>query len=139
MRAKSLLIAVSCINLLACLSAALGDGGVFIRRKTYTNADVLQPTQKVYIRWDGSQERLLIQTKYQGPAEEMVWIVPVPAEPTVEKGDSKVFDTLGLQTFHAGYFCDSNKRHIAVSLDRRRGGRWRRPQPGRMAPEDRRI
>ena len=56
-RAKSLLIAVSCINLLACLSAALGDGGVFIRRKTYTNADVLQPTQKVYIRWDGSQEK----------------------------------------------------------------------------------
>jgi hypothetical protein len=78
-KAKHLLVAVVCINLLACLSTVLGDGGVFIRRKSYTNADVLQPTQKVYIRWDGSQEKLLIRTKYKGPAEEMVWIVPVPA------------------------------------------------------------
>jgi hypothetical protein len=97
-KAKSLLVAVFCINLLTCLGAAFGDGGVFIRRKSYTNADVLQPTQKVYIRWDGSQEKLLIQTKYEGPAEEMVWIVPVPSQPTVEKADGSIFQDLSKET-----------------------------------------
>jgi hypothetical protein len=97
-KAKCLLVAVVGVNLLACLSTALGDGGVFIRRKTYTNADVLQPTQKVYIRYDGSQEKLLIQTKYEGPAEEMVWLVPVPSQPTVEKADGSVFQVLSKET-----------------------------------------
>jgi hypothetical protein len=88
MRAKSLLIAASCVNLVLPLGPTLGDGGVFIRRKSYTYVDMFQPTQKVYIRWDGAQEKLLIQTKYEGPAEEMVWIIPVPAQPTVERARS---------------------------------------------------
>jgi len=77
----------------------LGDGGMFFRRATPKYADVYQPTQKVYIRWDGSQERLLIQTKYEGPAEEMVWIVPVPSEPTVERADGAIFNDLSKLTY----------------------------------------
>lgn len=84
------------MNLLACAGPALGDGGMFIRQ--HDRVDVLQPTQKVYIRWDGSQEKLLIQTKYEGPAEEMVWIVPVPSEPEVEIADGGVFDELSEET-----------------------------------------
>jgi len=71
---------------------------MFFRRTMPKYADVYQPTQKVYIRWDGSQERLLIQTKYEGPAEEMVWIVPVPSEPTVERADPNLFTELSKQT-----------------------------------------
>ena len=52
------LLAVICIESLLSVPAALGDGGMFIRRPD--PVDVLQPTQKVYIRWDGSQEKLLI-------------------------------------------------------------------------------
>ncbi len=52
------------LGLLASAGVALGDGGMFFRRgPSYRYADVFQPTQKVYIRWDGSQEKLLIQTK----------------------------------------------------------------------------
>jgi len=87
---------VLCLALLTSVDIVLGDGSMFPRHASY--ADIRQPTQKVYIRWDGSQEKLLVQTKYQGPAEEMVWIVPVPTQPTVEKGDSNVFDALSLET-----------------------------------------
>ncbi len=76
---------------------ALGDGACSFRG-TSEYEDVRQPTQKVYIRWDGSQEKLLIQTRYEGPAEEMVWIVPVPSQPTVERGDAAIFDELHNET-----------------------------------------
>ncbi len=95
-KAKSLFVAVSCVSLLLPIGVSLGDGGMFFHEVSYQ--DVLQPTQKVYIRWDGSQETLLIQTKYQGPAGEMVWIVPVPSEPTVETADGTVFEDLGEKT-----------------------------------------
>lgn len=105
MKAKSLLVAVFCISLSLPLGSAFGDGGVFIRRPSYTYADVFQPTQKVYIRWDGSQEKLLIQTKYEGPAEEMVWIVPVPSQPTVEKADGSIFQDLSKETLDPAIDC----------------------------------
>lgn len=96
MKAGRLLTIVICLDLLACAGAALADGGIFIRWPD--PVDVLQPTQKVYIRWDGSQEKMLIQTKYEGPAEEMVWIVPVPSEPAVEMGNGIVFEELSGRT-----------------------------------------
>ena len=99
METKRLLPRGFFLVLLTCFGVALGDGGMFFRRATYREADVLQPTQKVYIRWDGSQEKLLIQTKYEGPAEEMVWIVPVPSQPTVQRADGTVFQDLSKQTF----------------------------------------
>ncbi len=86
------------ISLLTGAGVVFADGGMFFRRATPKYADVYQPTQKVYIRWDGSQEKLLIQTKYEGPAEEMVWIVPVPSEPAVETGDEDTFETLSDET-----------------------------------------
>ncbi|MEN6426627.1 MAG: DUF2330 domain-containing protein, partial [Phycisphaerales bacterium] len=98
MTARQSLLATVCVSIVMCVGAAFGDGGMFFRRATPKYANVYQPTQKVYIRWDGSQEKLLIQTKYEGPAEEMVWIVPVPAEPTVETGDQGVFERLSEKT-----------------------------------------
>ena len=95
-KAKRVLFTVFCLSLLLPLGTAFGDGGMFFPKST--SKDVLQPTQKVYIRWDGSQEKLLVQTKYQGPAEEMVWIVPVPSQPAVELGDGTVFNSLSLET-----------------------------------------
>ncbi len=99
MTARGSLLAVVCVSVVMCAGAAFGDGGMFFRRATPKYADVYQPTQKVYIRWDGSQERLLIQTKYEGPAEEMVWIVPVPAEPTVARADGAIFNDLSRLTY----------------------------------------
>lgn len=95
MKARELLIAASCMELVA-VSLVFGDGKVFLRTKLA--ADIFQPTQKVYINWDGSTEKLVIQTKYEGPAEEMVWIVPVPSKPRVEKGDPNLFERLSKET-----------------------------------------
>jgi hypothetical protein len=94
MRPMQRLAAILCLEFLA--GVALGDGGMFFHQ--VSSQDVLQPTQKVYIQWDGSQEKLLVQTKYQGPAEEMVWIVPVPSKPTVRLGDGAVFESLSKET-----------------------------------------
>jgi len=84
------------IGVLLPAAVALGDG--IIRVRWNNDADIFQPTQKVYIHTDGVQERLVVQTKYTGPAEEMVWLIPVPAKPTVERGDPNLFEELSKQT-----------------------------------------
>ncbi len=103
MRAGRLLIFIIWVELLMCVGSVLADGFMF-RRRAASQADILQPTQKVYIRWDGSEEKLLIQTKYEGPAEEMVWIVPVPSRPAVVEGDPNVFRRLSIETYSGEIF-----------------------------------
>jgi len=73
-----------------------GDGKFFVWRNE--KADIFQPTQKGVIYWDGREEKLILQTKYEGPAEEMVWVVPVPSEPTVKKGDPEIFEEMSKRT-----------------------------------------
>ncbi len=127
-KAKRLLIAIVFINVVACLSTALGDGKVFL--KYNKQADILQPTQKVYIRWDGSEEKLVIQTKYEGPAEEMVWIIPVPAEPNVKKGDPNLFEKLSTATRHSDishtYFPYVDTGYASAARGARDVVQWRR-------------
>ena len=96
MRARRHFPAIYCLSFLISFSVVLGDGKVFIWHNK--DADIFQPTQKAYIKWDGSEEKLLLQTKYEGPAEEMVWIVPVPSEPKVTKGDPNAFERLSKET-----------------------------------------
>lgn len=98
MKARQPLASALFLNVLFCIGVAFADGGMFFPWDPRGVPEVRQPTQKVYIRWDGSQEKLLIQTRYEGPAEEMVWIVPVPSQPTVERGDAAVFDELREET-----------------------------------------
>jgi len=96
MRARRHFPVIYCLSFLISFSVVLGDGKVFIWRNK--DADIFQPTQKAFIKWDGSEEKLLLQTKYEGPAEEMVWIVPVPSEPKVKKGDPNAFESLSKET-----------------------------------------
>ncbi len=72
------------------------DGAVFVWHNR--KRDIEQPDQKVVIFWDGAKERMVLQTKYKGPAEELVWIVPVPGEPEVKKGDLQVFKDFSQRT-----------------------------------------
>ncbi|MHC4371138.1 MAG: hypothetical protein ACYSW8_26300, partial [Planctomycetota bacterium] len=60
MATRRFLLIVFCLSVLADAGAALADGKVFIWRNK--DADIYQPTQKAYIRWDGSEEKLLLQT-----------------------------------------------------------------------------
>ena len=95
-KARRPLLMTCWLTVLVCAGVTNGDGTMFVKHLDYE--DILQPTQKVHIRWDGEEEELLIQTKYEGPAEEMVWIVPVPSEPVVERGDGVIFEELSDKT-----------------------------------------
>jgi hypothetical protein len=123
MNAGKWFIVILCLG----TTIALGDGKVFIWRNE--EADILQPTQKVHIRWDGSEEKLVIQTKYEGPAEEMVWIVPVPAEPQVKEGDPNLFEQLSRETqlpdlsqttFYGLHFAGGASRRASKAVEWRR-------------------
>ena len=46
MKARRLLIIASCLHVLTCIGAALGDGGMFFPWDPRGRADVFQPTQK---------------------------------------------------------------------------------------------
>ncbi len=97
MTTRQFRLAILLAGLLLETGVALGDGTIL--RRWNRDADILQPTQKVYIHTNGVQERLVIQTKYTGPAEELVWLIPIPAQPTVERGDPNLFQELGLETY----------------------------------------
>ncbi|MDM8523208.1 DUF2330 domain-containing protein [Desulfococcaceae bacterium HSG8] len=51
-------------------------------------ADLNEPSQKAIIRWDGTREVLLLQVRYEGPAEDFAWIVPLPSKPEVTAVDA---------------------------------------------------
>jgi hypothetical protein len=72
------------------------DGKIFIWRNK--DVDIFQPTQKAVIYKNNIEQKLALQTKYEGPAEEMVWIVPVPSEPTVKKGNPLLFEEFSKRT-----------------------------------------
>ncbi|MHC4641087.1 MAG: DUF2330 domain-containing protein [Planctomycetota bacterium] len=72
------------------------DGKIFIWRNK--DVDIFQPTQKAVIYKNDIEQKLILQTKYEGPAEEMVWIVPVPSEPKVKKGNPLLFEEFSKRT-----------------------------------------
>jgi len=67
---------------LALLPAAgvLADGA-FVWRK---GVDLNEPSQKAILYWLRGREVMILQVKYEGPAEDFGWLVPLPARPEVE-------------------------------------------------------
>ena len=62
-------------------STYLYSDGCFFWRK---GADLYEPSQKAVIYHKNGREKLILQVKYEGPAEDFAWIVPLPAQPQVE-------------------------------------------------------
>src|SRR6266481_3113518 len=60
--------------------------------------DINEPTQKAIIFHDQSQEDLILQVKYEGPAEDFGWLIPVPGQPDVRKGSMQPFYELSRLT-----------------------------------------
>jgi HEAT repeat protein len=60
--------------------------------------DINEPTQKAIILYDQGREDLVLQVKYEGPAEEFGWLVPVPGLPDVKKGSMDCFYELSKLT-----------------------------------------
>jgi len=71
--------------------------GCFVWRR---GADLNEPSQKAVLLWRGGRETLVLQVKYEGPAEDFAWIVPLPARPEVTaiKPKKAPFEELSLYT-----------------------------------------
>ena len=80
----------------SCCATAAADGKLFVWRNEAI--DIHQPEQKAVIYWEGSTERLILQSKFAGPPEDMVWIIPVPAEPQVNEASIVIFEKLSQKT-----------------------------------------
>ena len=72
--------------LTAALTAPAHGDGCFVWNK---GADLNEPSQKAIIYWKDGTEVLVLQVKYEGPAEEFAWIVPLPSRPGVAAIESK--------------------------------------------------
>ena len=60
--------------------------------------DINEPTQKAIIVHDQGREELVLQVKYEGPAEDFGWLIPVPGLPKVRKGSMDCFYELSKLT-----------------------------------------
>ncbi len=74
-----LLVSAAVLVLLPA-AGALADGA-FVWRK---GADLHEPQQKAILSWLRGREVMVLQVKYEGPAEDFGWVVPLPARPQVE-------------------------------------------------------
>ncbi|HUD48510.1 MAG TPA: DUF2330 domain-containing protein [Candidatus Baltobacteraceae bacterium] len=83
-------------SLLLGASTAAADGCfVFHWNK---QKDINEPTQKAIILYDQGQEDMVLQVKYEGPAEEFGWLIPVPGLPEVSNGSMDCFYELSEMT-----------------------------------------
>lgn len=75
-------------------SEAVADG-VFVWNE---GVDLVAPSQIGVILHDEGTEELVLQVKYQGPARDFAWLVPLPAAPEVKAVKSDLFAELSQDT-----------------------------------------
>ncbi len=88
---------------MAAVTSTFADGCFVFRWNK--QKDINEPSQKAIILFDQQQEDLILQVKYEGPAEDFGWLIPVPGEPHVRKGSMEPFYELSQLTqkqFHLG-------------------------------------
>lgn len=85
------------IGLLTLSNDICSADGVFVFRWD-KKVDINEPTQKAILLHDQGREDLILQVKYEGPAEEFGWLVPVPGLPEVRKGSMDCFYELSQLT-----------------------------------------
>ena len=94
LRTTALITAITAWLLAA--GQARADGCfVFVWNK---QKDINEPTQKAILLHDQGREDLVLQVKYEGPAEDFGWLVPVPGLPEVRKGSMECFYELSRLT-----------------------------------------
>src|SRR5262245_41085255 len=92
-RSNSLLLAAT---VMFVGTSTLADGCFVFRWNK--QKDINEPTQKAIILHDQGREDLILQVKYEGPAEDFGWLIPVPAQPDVRKGSMEPFYQLSRLT-----------------------------------------
>jgi hypothetical protein len=87
-----------------CLVTSTFADGCFVFRWN-KEKDINEPTQKAILLHDQQREDLILQVKYEGPAEDFGWLIPVPGQPEVRKGSMQPFYELSRitqESFHEG-------------------------------------
>jgi hypothetical protein len=79
------------------MGASILADGCFVFRWN-KQKDINEPTQKAIILHDQGHEDLVLQVKYEGPAEDFGWLVPVPGQPEVRQGSMPPFYELSRLT-----------------------------------------
>lgn len=79
---------------------ALGDGKAFpMVADPLTDAgSTTMPRQRAIIAWDGTEQRLAIDTAFTGEGTEFAWLVPLPSEPKILPASKGMFDTVAVLT-----------------------------------------
>lgn len=87
-----LIVLSSCLALLLAVAvpAKACGCGVYIPREG--EGDVVQ--ERALIRWDGVTEDIVMALSVQGNATEAAWILPVPAQATVQLAEAELFESL---------------------------------------------
>lgn len=82
-------------------SVAVADGGFVLPPLTQEDikegireAYLDEPEQNAIIVYDGENETLYLQARYEGNVEDFAWIVPVPSKPSVEKGRTGLMEEI---------------------------------------------
>ena len=104
---------------MACLVVAADAraDGCFVFRWN-KQKDINEPTQKAIIVYDQGREDLVLQVKYEGPAEDFGWLIPVPGLPEVRKGSMECFYELSKLTQERF----GENRRMMAGMSHSRGG-----------------
>ena len=76
-------------------AASLADGKTFamVADPLSDQARTTMPSQRAIIAWDGTEQRLAIDTAFTGEGTEFAWLVPLPSEPEILPATKGMFDT----------------------------------------------
>lgn len=79
---------------------AFGDGKAFpmVADPLADAASSTMPRQRAIIAWDGTEQRLAIDTAFTGEGTEFAWLVPLPSEPEILPATKGMFDTAAVLT-----------------------------------------
>jgi len=77
-------------------ATSLNANGFLFTRASPGN--IAEPTQKAIILYDQGREDLILQAKYEGPARDFGWLIPVPGLPEVRQGAMDCFHDLSRLT-----------------------------------------
>lgn len=86
--------AAAAVALLAAAPKAHACGGFFCNRQAIDQSG----ENIAFIYNDDGTVTTVVQILYQGPSEEFAWILPIPAEPTVDVGTDVLFQRLAAST-----------------------------------------
>ena len=90
-----LAVAISLLVTAVCFA----DGKAFpMVADPLADTGTTMPRQRAIIAWDGSEQRLAVDTAFTGEGAEFAWLVPLPSEPEILPATRGMFDTAAVLT-----------------------------------------